>query len=119
LSEQYQGLIKQAYEAFNARDIDSVLSLMRPDVHWPNGWEGGYVSGHEEVRDYWTRQWKEIDPFVKPVSFRETDDGRLDVEVHQLATDKTGNVLFEGTIHHIYDIEDGLIRSMEIVKNDR
>jgi hypothetical protein len=37
---------------------------MDADVHWPNGWEGGYVEGHDEVRDYLTRQWKELHVYL-------------------------------------------------------
>src|SRR5215208_116934 len=48
--------LRKAYAAFNARDIEVVLSLMHQDVEWPNGMEGGYVYGHEGVRAYWTRQ---------------------------------------------------------------
>ena len=48
MDEQIKMLITRAYEAFNARDIDALLSLMHPDVHWPNGWEGGYVEGITE-----------------------------------------------------------------------
>jgi hypothetical protein len=44
-------LLTRAYTAFNARDIDAVLSLMHPDVDWPNAWEGGRVVGHAGVRD--------------------------------------------------------------------
>lgn len=106
--------IRNAYEAFNRRDIDTVLQLMHPDVHWPNGWEGGYVNGHKEVRDYWTRQWNELDPEVTPVSFRETKDGRLEVDVHQMVKDKAGIVVFNGMVKHIYTIENGAIRHMEI-----
>ncbi len=51
MTEQYQDLIREAYSAFNARDIDAVLTMMHPEVNWPNGWEGGYVKGHEGVRD--------------------------------------------------------------------
>ena len=75
----YKNIINQAYDAFNARDIDKVLSFMNQDVHWPNGWEGGYVEGHSEVREYWTRQWKEIDPNVKPISFEENERGQIEV----------------------------------------
>jgi hypothetical protein len=39
-------LLTRAYTAFNARDIDPVLSLMHPDVDWPNAWERGRVVGH-------------------------------------------------------------------------
>ncbi|KAM3114137.1 nuclear transport factor 2 family protein [Phormidesmis sp. 146-33] len=49
-------LLRKAYQAFNTRDIDTVLSLLHPDVAWANGMEGGYVHGHAEVRDYWNRQ---------------------------------------------------------------
>lgn len=113
---QYQDLIKKAYAAFNARDIDTVLSTMHTDVHWPNGWEGGYVTGHDEVRSYWTRQWKEIDPTVEPLGFTERQDGQIEVEVHQIAKDLEGNILFDGKVKHIYSIENGLITNMEIEK---
>ena len=113
----YDQLIKQAYDAFNARNIDAVLLLMHADVHWPNGWEGGYVNGHDQVRDYWTRQWKEIDPHVAPISIEAREDGRIEVEVHQVVKDLTGNLLLDGTVQHIYTIENKLIKNMEIQKS--
>jgi hypothetical protein len=116
MASQYQNLIKNAYYAFNARDIDTMLSMLHPDVHWSNGWEGGYVIGHDEVRDYWIRQWKEIDPNVEPVGIKETQDGQIEVEVHQMAKDLQGNILFDGMVRHIYIIENGLIKNMEIEK---
>jgi len=112
----YEILIRQAYAGFNTRDIDSVLSLMAPDVAWPNGWEGGYVYGHDEIRDYWTRQWKEINSSVEPITVSEEPDGRIVVDVHQLAKDSSGKILFEGDVKHIYTLENGLIKSMEIEK---
>src|SRR6266404_555254 len=30
-------VLKKAYDAFNARDIDAALATMQPDVEWPNG----------------------------------------------------------------------------------
>jgi len=48
-------LLTDLYAAFNARDIDRCLAGMQPDVTWANGMDGGYVHGHEGVRDYWTR----------------------------------------------------------------
>ncbi len=116
MESQYQNLIKKIYSAFNARDIDQVLSAMHPEVHWPNGWEGGYVIGHDEVRAYWTRQWKELDPNVEPIGFKERPDGSVEVEVHQIVKDLQGNVLFNGMVKHVYTIENGLIRNMEIEK---
>ncbi len=41
-------------------------------------------------------------------------DGRTVVEVHQRVLDKDGNTLLEGTVQHVYQVRDGLIRHMEI-----
>jgi hypothetical protein len=116
MPEYYEIMIHDTYEAFNARNIDKVLAYMDPDVQWPNGWEGGYVYGHEGIRDYWTRQWKEIDPVVTPVTVTENGKGEIEVEVQQLAKDMQGNVLFNGLVKHIYTIKGGLIKRMEIEK---
>ncbi len=48
----YEDLINKAYAAFNARDIDTALSTMHADVQWPKAFEGSYVTGHDEIRDY-------------------------------------------------------------------
>jgi hypothetical protein len=103
------------YRDFNARRIDAVLAMLDADVHWPNGWEGGYVNGRDEVRDYWTRQWAAIDPSVEPIGF-EFDDGRVIVSVHQVVRDKSGNVLGDEIVRHAYVFRGGLIASMEISK---
>jgi hypothetical protein len=116
MRNEYETLIRQAYAGFNARDIDAVLSLMVPDVVWPNGWEGGYVHGHDEIRDYWTRQWKEINSSVEPITVSEKSDGRIVVDVHQLGKDGSEKILFEDDVKHIYTLENGLIKSMEIEK---
>ena len=113
-SAAVQELLLRGYTAFNARDIDTILSMMHPDVQWANGMEGGYVHGHDGVRAYWTHQWSLIDPFVEPQAFMTEPDGRTAVEVHQRVLDKDGNTLLEGTVHHVYQVRDGLIRHMEI-----
>jgi hypothetical protein len=112
--KEFRDLIKHAYENFNKRDIDETLKTMNPDVTWLNGWEGGYVSGYEEIRAYWTRQWKEIDPTVDPIGFKTLEDNNLEVEVHQVAKDLNGKLLFDGIVKYIYTFENNLIKSMEI-----
>lgn len=116
MKEKYEDILIRAYRSFNERDIDGVLLLMDANVHWPNGWEGGYVEGHEEVRNYWTRQWEELNPNVQPVSFKENDKGAIEVNVHQVVKDRKGNIVADGVVTHVYVIEDGLIKKMEIEK---
>ncbi len=107
-------LLKKAYAAFNLRDIDSALATMQPDVEWPNGMEGGVVHGRAGVREYWTRQWGMVDPHVEPKSFELDQTGRVVVAVHQVVQDLNGKTLLDRMVEHVYSIEDGLIRSMEI-----
>jgi len=109
-----QNLVKNAYAAFNAQNIDAILCLMHPEVKWAKAWEGDYAYGHDEVRAYWERQWKEIDPKVTPVGFVTRDNGTLEVEVEQLVKDLEGNILFDGKVKHVYVIADGLLQQMDI-----
>ncbi len=91
-----QTLIAQAYAAFNERDIDSVLALMSENVSWPKASEGGRAVGKEEIRAYWTRQWKEFDPHVEPVEVIDREGGITEVKVHQLVKSLGGDVLADG-----------------------
>src|SRR5882672_8174678 len=70
-------LLRAAYTAFNARDIDAALATMTPDVAWPRAFMGGFVRGPDEVRAYWTEQWSEIDPTVAPLAFHPEEAGRI------------------------------------------
>ena len=112
--EYYHDLIRKAYAAFNARDIPTVLTTLHPQVCWSKAWEGDYATGHDEVRDYWLRQWQELNPKVEPTGFTERADGRLEVDVHQVVKDMQGQLLFDGSVKHIYTIQDKLFKQMDI-----
>ncbi len=77
-------------------------------------WEGGYISGHGEIKKYWTRPWIEINPNVEPVGFTERLNGSLEVEVHQKVKDLQGNPISDGIVKHIYTFDEGLIKTMDI-----
>jgi nuclear transport factor 2 (NTF2) superfamily protein len=106
--------LRSLYAAFNARDIDVVLAAMTADVDWPNAWEGGRLRGKDQVRDYWTRQWAEIDPRVEPTEFRTLRDGRVSVEVDQIVRDRSGALLSANTVRHLYTFSDGLVARMDV-----
>jgi hypothetical protein len=107
-------LLRRAYAAFNARDIDAALALMHPDVDWPNGMEGGRELGQDAVRAYWTKQFGMIDSHVEPVGFEDDGEGRVAVDVHQVVRDLKGTVLSDGRVRHVYTFRDGLVSYMEI-----
>jgi len=109
--------MKAMYAAFNDRDIDTVLATMHPDVDWPNGMEGGRVYGHQGVRAYWTRQWSMVNPKVYPVHVSEDDVGRVVVDVHQVVRNLEGVIVLDQMVRHAYVVENGLIKSMEILES--
>lgn len=113
-----QILIAQAYAAFNQRDIDGVLALMSENVSWPNAWEGGRADGKEAIRDYWTLQWRELDPRVEPIEVIDHDGGITAVRVHQVVKDRAGEVLFDGEVWHVYTIANGLIERMDVKEGE-
>jgi hypothetical protein len=109
-----QTLIAQAYSAFNRRDIDGALALMSENVSWPKASEGGRVVGKEEIRSYWTRQWKEFDPHVEPLEVIDQEVGLTEVKVRQLVKSLGGDVLSDSEVWHVYTIANGLIERMDI-----
>ena len=112
----HERLLRDLYDAFNRRDVDRVIAVMHADVDWPNAWEGGRVVGRDGVRDYWARQFEQIDPRVDPTGFGVDDDGRISVAVHQVVRGLDGAVLDDRTVTHVYAFRDGLIERMDVVE---
>lgn len=108
-------ILKAAYRAFNARDIESALELMRPDVDWPNAWEGGRVAGREAVRGYWERQFEAISSTVEPEEMSREEDGSISVLAHQVVRDAGSEKLIsDSRVVHRWWLVDGLVARMDV-----
>ena len=118
-------LMRELYKCFNARDIDGVLVALAADVAWANGMDGGYVHGHEGLREYWTRQWAMVSPFVEPVALKHTEDGAVAAEVIQTVFDLNGQPLSgqthglkDKTVIHQFRFEGDKIKRFDIQQED-
>ena len=100
MTEQEQ-LLRQTYDAFNARDIESALAMMHPDVDWPNAMEDRREHCHAAVRQYWTRQFRIIESHVEPQRFTKDEEGRIVVDVHQVVRDTVGKLLADQQVQHL------------------
>jgi ketosteroid isomerase-like protein len=109
-----QQFLQNLYDAFNKREIETIISLMRPDVKWANGLEGGFVYGRDQVREYWTNQFMNIQPQLETLKFETDENNRNVVTVYRIIRDLQGNLLADATVHQIFTIEDGLISLYEI-----
>ena len=56
--QEINTFFRELYSNFNERRIELVISKMADNVKWANGMTGGYVYGHAEVREYWTKQFQ-------------------------------------------------------------
>jgi ketosteroid isomerase-like protein len=111
-----EDILRAAYTAFNARDVEAALELMHPEVDWPNAWEGGRVIGREAVSAYWTRQFESISSRVEPERFDREADGSITVTVHQVVRDANTDELQADThVLHRYRLEDSLVVRMDVL----
>lgn len=107
-------LLQHLYFAFNEQNADKALEVIHPDAVWANGMEGGLVNGHEGIRDYWSRQWSYIKWHVRPMKFEMPDPATVVVDAHQIIRDPAGSIVSIRDLQHIFQIEDGLIKTMNI-----
>ena len=110
-----EAVLREAYAAFNRRDIDAALASMDPDVEWPDMLEGRTLQGTEAVRDYWLRQWETIDSRVEPEEFVHAGDVVI-VFVHQRVRPAGGreDEGDEARIAHVYWMREGRASRMEV-----
>jgi SnoaL-like domain len=101
-----QQFLQNLYTAFNNRELETIISVMHPDVKWANGVEGGFVYGRDAVREYWTNQYQVIQVQLEPLKFEMDENNRNVVTVHQVVRDLQGNLLVDTTVQQIFTIED-------------
>jgi SnoaL-like domain len=109
-----QQLLQNLYDAFNKREIETIISVMHPDVKWVNGLEGGFVYGRDAVREYWINQFKNIQVQLETLKFETDENNRNVITVHQIVKDLQGNLLADMTVKQIFTIENDLIVLYEI-----
>jgi ketosteroid isomerase-like protein len=115
--QEAEQILRDAYAAFNARDLDAAIALMHEDVEWPNAWEGGRVRGRPAVREYWQRQFAAISSQVEPERFTGESDGSITVDVHQVVHDaQTGELLTDSNVRHRHWLDGDLIVRMDVIE---
>jgi len=118
--DKLDDLFRELYKHFNNRKIDLVISKMADNVKWANGMDGGFVYGHDAVRDYWTRQFTMVSSNVTPLAI-EAENGIVKIKVHQVVHDINGNLLADEFVYHLFHLQGNKIAVFEIgekIKHD-
>jgi len=111
--EEWVALLQRTYDAFNRRQIDEVLSVLAPDVSWPNVLERRDLRGHRAVREYWERQFQLIHSQVEPTAFL-VHGCMIIVDVHQVVRDLGTREVREQQVAHAYAFRGDLIAGMQV-----
>ena len=114
IQSQTEQFFRKLYDAFNARDVDTALAGMHPDVNWPNMIEGGREHGHAAVKAYWEKQFEHTDPRADLQRVTPIGDDQVVIEVRTVITDKSGVVVLDAMVEHVYKLRDGLVERMDV-----
>jgi hypothetical protein len=111
--DDLNSFFQELYNHFNERKIDLVITHMTDDVKWANGMEGGYVYGHNGVREYWTRQFAMISSKVTPLEI-DKENGTVKVKVHQVVHDLDGTLLADEIVYHFFYLQGDKVAEFDI-----
>lgn len=111
--DSVNNLFQELYKKFNDRKIDMVISKMTDDIKWANGMDGGFVYGHNGVRDYWTRQFTMVNSKVTPLQIDEENDV-VKIKVHQVVRDLNGELLADEIVFHYFHLQNNKIAEFNI-----
>jgi hypothetical protein len=109
--------LELAYERFNARDVDALLTMLTDDVAWPDVANRAVLRGKAAVRAYWLAQFESTDPRVTPTGYIPTQDD-LVAEVEQRVLDLEGRPLRPpAVVYHRYGFRGDLVHRMEVYED--
>lgn len=111
--DRINDFFQELYRDFNDGHIDLVIANMTEDVKWENGMDGGYVYGHNGVREYWTRQFTMVSSKVVPLEIH-TENELVKIKVHQVVRDVTGTLLADEIVYHLFHLQDNKIAEFNI-----
>jgi ketosteroid isomerase-like protein len=115
--ESDSALLQRFVDAFNRRDIDSMVADLDPTVElheWPEApgaqsFRGieGVVQAFDGWFDVW--EWMQVE-----ITDMEEADGRVLVTLHQRAKGRGSEVEVEIDSYNVYRFEDGKVTSIEL-----
>jgi hypothetical protein len=107
MSQENVEMVRRAYEAFNRRDISSILDGMHPDVELQTTVETHH--GHSGVADWIGRAAEVFDSLAMTVEETIDLDDRVVAVVRERAAGKGSGVEIDQRFTHVWTIEDGCV----------
>jgi ketosteroid isomerase-like protein len=107
-------IVREAYTAFNNRDIDHAVALMDPEVSWPDVVDGGSVRGRDGVRRHWREVFATAEPRIELGGIERRPDRSIAAHVRQVVSGPDGQTISDEHLLHVFRIDDELITRMDV-----
>ena len=112
--EACKARLEALYEAYNRRDVPTMVAGLDPQAEWMDMIEGVPIKGRDAVGAYWTEQFKLMDFEVTPVAMDALPDGRMVVTAAQTTRKPDGTHWGSDKVTHVITFgPDGLILRMD------
>ncbi len=86
---------------------------MAENVKWANGMDGGYVYGHDGVKEYWKRQFRMVSSHVTPLKI-DIENEVVKIKVHQVVHDLNNQLLADEFVYHLFRLKNNKIAEFHI-----
>jgi hypothetical protein len=109
-------VLERAYEAFNARNLARLRSLMHPEATWPNTLEdGALLVGKEAVMGHFGRIFATMTPNIHVIDVIDETIDALTVDAQYSVESRNGHVWSDTRARLTYHFRDGLLTGMTIL----
>ena len=109
-------VVRQAYEALNARDIEGLLALLHEDVEWvnaPDAVEPGTRRGHDGFRTAVENVWATFGDLTYALGAIEEVGPRVLVQANLRAAGRAGRTEVREQRHHVWTVRADRIARFE------
>jgi len=106
-------LIVRYYQSLECRDIDAVLAVTHPRIHFHDFLDGGEIDGLSAARDFYRRMF-ELAPDLDLIAVEDLPDGSVRADMQSSVHSPSGQLWSDTRNEAIYAIADGLIVGIEL-----
>jgi ketosteroid isomerase-like protein len=115
MSQENVEIVRRAFDAFNARDVDELVSLSAEDCEWlpfRAQLEGTVYRGHEGVRQFLSDMDEDWETFrIEPLEFHDRRE-RVVVIGRVNAVGRGSGLQVDSIAGFVHELEQGRIRSV-------
>jgi hypothetical protein len=106
-------LIVRYYQALEGRDLEAVMAMTHPRIHFHDYLDGGEIDGLPAARDFYRRMFK-LAPDLDLITVEDLPDGRVRVDMQSSVHSPSGHLWSDTRNEAIYAVTDGLIMGIEL-----